>query len=222
MFFTNRCDAGRRLVSPLRRYQPDHPLVLGLPRGGIVVAFEVAHALGAPLDVLVVRKLGAPDHPELAIGAVAPNVTVLDQETIDLLAVSQEYLSAVLTRERQAMSRMLALFRGQDPFPKVECRTVIIVDDGVATGSTALAAADAVRQGGANRVIVAVPVCAPESIDRLRQSADDVVFLEAPPDFRAVGYWYADFTQTSDDEVRQLLKRSQLESKMRFHPSVGT
>ncbi len=193
-------------------------MVLGLPRGGIPVAYEVAHALGAPLDLLMVRKLGAPGQPELAIGAVAPGVVVLDHETMTLLGVTEDYVARVRAQETRALEDGLQRFRGTRPFPDVAGRTVILVDDGIATGATALAAVDAVRARGAARVVVAAPVAAPDAVTRLRAAADDVVVLETPPDFQAVGYWYSDFTATTDDEVRQMLRRAHLEEDAHYHP----
>jgi putative phosphoribosyl transferase len=188
----------------------------------VPVAYEVAHALEAQLDVLVVRKLGAPGQPEFAIGAVAPGVVVLDEETLFLLSVPREYVARVVERERREVSRRAAAFR--DPAWAVEVggRTALIVDDGMATGSTMLAAVDCVRKRGAARVVVAVPVASPDAVRRVRARADDVVCLESPAEFFAVGAWYEDFTQTSDEEVRLLLKRAWLEHEARFHGSAST
>jgi putative phosphoribosyl transferase len=202
MLFANRCDAGRRLAALLGHYRARHPLVLALPRGGLPVAFEVAHALDAPLDLLPVRKLGAPGRPELAIGAVAPGVVILDHETIALLGVPDRYVAEVREHETAVLERLT----GDHPPPDLEERTVILVDDGVATGSTALAAVDAARARGAAWIAVAAPVAAAEAVERLRAKADDVVCVATPDDFRAVGHWYADFSPTSDAEVRRLLE----------------
>jgi len=218
VFFANRCDAGRRLAAQLHPFETHRPIVLGLPRGGIPVAYEVAHALGAPLDLLMVRKLGAPGQPELAIGAVAPGIVVLDDETIALLRVPEDYVARVRVQETHALEDGLRRFRGTRPFPDVAGRTVILVDDGIATGATALAAVDAVRAHGAARVVVAAPVAAPDAVTRLRAAADDVVVLETPPAFQAVGYWYSDFTATTDDEVRQMLRRAHREEDAHYHP----
>jgi putative phosphoribosyl transferase len=222
MIFPNRTVAGRWLAAELEQYRPADPVVLALPRGGVPVAYEVAHALEAQLDVLVVRKLGAPGQPEFAIGAVAPGVVVLDEETLFLLSVPREYVARVVERERREVSRRAAAFR--DPAWAVEVggRTALIVDDGMATGSTMLAAADCVRKRGAARVAVAVPVASPDAVRRVRARADDVVCLESPAEFFAVGAWYEDFTQTSDEEVRLLLKRAWLEYEARFHGSAST
>jgi putative phosphoribosyl transferase len=218
MFFANRCDAGRRLAALLTAYRARDPVVLGLPRGGVPVAFEVAHALGATLDLLPVRKLGAPGQPELAIGAVAPGVVVLDREIITLLGVPDDYVTGVRERETAALADRLHRMRGDRPFPDLHERTVIVVDDGIATGSTALAAVDAVRARGAAHVAVATPVCSPQAAAKLGEQADALVYVEAPADFQAVGYWYQDFTPTSDDEVRRLLARGWHEHDAHFQP----
>ncbi len=222
MIFANRCDAGRRLVAALAGYREADTTVLALPRGGVPVAFEVAHGLGAPLDVLVVRKLGAPGQPELAIGAVTTDVVVLDQEVIGLLGVPVEYVEAAVKRERDEVTRRAELFRGDRPGLDVRDRTVILVDDGIATGSTMRAAVDAVRKLGAKRVVVATPVAAPQAIEKLRLQADAVVCLEEPYGFTAVGIYYEDFTQTTDEEVCRLLKRGQLERDTHYHPAGST
>ncbi|HKI93671.1 MAG TPA: phosphoribosyltransferase [Gemmatimonadales bacterium] len=221
MFFRNRVDAGHRLAEALERYRDSDPVVLGLPRGGIPVAFQVAHALDAPLDVLVVRKLGAPDQPELAIGAVAPGTRVLNDEVIRLLNISPEYIARVEARERRVVDERIARYRGNTPSVPIAGRTVIIVDDGIATGATARAAIAAVRALGAREVVVAAPVCSPEAKALLEETADQVVCLDAPPDFQAVGYWYEDFRQTTDDEVREYLLRSHREREARYHAMHG-
>ncbi len=207
MVFANRREAGRRLAGMLTSYRAERPVVLGLPRGGVCVAYEVAQGLEAPLHVLVVRKLGAPGRPELAIGAVAPGVTVLDEETIRFLGVPRSYVEEVIQRERGEVEARVALFGGAKP--QVRDRTAVIVDDGIATGSTALAALKAVRQLGAACVVIAAPVCSVQARDLLLREADDVVCALVPPAFGAVGYWYEDFTQTTDEEVRELLARAQ-------------
>lgn len=222
MIFANRCDAGRRLVAALAGYREAETTVLALPRGGVPVAFEVAHGLSAPLDVLVVRKLGAPGQPELAIGAVTTDVVVLDREVIGLLGVPEMYIEAAVKREREEVTRRAELFRGDRPGLDVQDRTVILVDDGIATGSTMRAAVDAVRKLGAKRVVVATPVAAPQALEKLREQADVVVCLEEPYGFTAVGVYYEDFTQTTDEEVCRLLKRGQLERDTHYHPAGST
>ena len=221
MVFPNRSVAGRWLAAELERYRSADPVVLALPRGGVPVAYEVAHALEAPLDVLVVRKLGAPGQPELAIGAVAPGVVVLDEEGLFLLSVPRAYLDRVVEQEREEVHRRSAAFRDTAWVTEIHGRTVLLVDDGMATGSTVVAAVDSARKRGATSVVVAVPVASPEAVRRVRARADDVVCLETPQEFFAVGAWYEDFTQTSDEEVRSILKRAWLEREARFHGSAA-
>jgi putative phosphoribosyl transferase len=211
MIFANRFEAGRLLAGKLAFYRHDAPVVLGLPRGGVPVGYEVARALDAALDVLVVRKLGAPGQPELAVGAVAPGVTVLDQEMVRLLDVPESYLEAAIARARAEVKRWVALFSSNAPSTDVAGRTVIVVDDGIATGSTALAAVAAVRQLGAARIAIGAPVCAADALALLTAHDENVVCVQSPTEFYAVGYWYSDFTQTTDGEVRELLARRRLE-----------
>ena len=208
--FENRADAGRRLAEQLVGYvgEPD-VLVLGLPRGGVPVAYEVAAALEAPLDVFVVRKLGVPGHEELAMGAIATGgVRVLNEEVVRGLGIGDEVLDAVAAREAEELARREALYRGDRPPPEVDGKVVILVDDGLATGSTMRAAVAALRQQGPSRIVVAVPVAAAQTCDVLAREADDVVCALTPEPFYAVGLWYADFSQTSDDEVHELLQRA--------------
>jgi len=211
MVFKNRADAGRRLVPGLLPYKRQNPLVLALPRGGVPVAYEVATALDAPLDIVVVRKLGAPGRPELGIGAVVDGdhaQSVLNDDMLRLLEVSDEYLEAEVARQLQEIRRRQQLYRGGHP-PEAVCgRTVIIVDDGIATGGSMRAALRAIRRGGADKLVVAVPVAPPETIAWLRQEADDVVCLSTPVRFEAVGQFYQDFRQTTDEEVMRLLDAS--------------
>jgi len=210
MTFTDRADAGRRLAARLeiyRRDRNDQPVVIGLPRGGVVVAAEVARLLEAPLDVVVVRKLGAPDYPEFAIGAIARGETVLNEE-IDPGSLPPGYLDRVIATETRELERRETLYRGGRAAVPVAGRTVLVVDDGLATGSTAAAAVRALRHAGARRIVVAVPVAAPDSAQRLARLADEVVCLFTPADFRAVSLWYRSFGQTSDEEVVELLHRA--------------
>jgi putative phosphoribosyl transferase len=205
--FQNRADAGRHLASQLEKYR-GRPgvLVLGLPRGGVPVAYEVAHELGAPLDVFVVRKLGVPGHEELAMGAIATGGTiVLNDEVITELGIRDELIEQVIQRERRELARREALYRGDRPPPKVEGRTVILVDDGLATGSTMRAAAAAVSRQNPAEVVVAVPVAARQTCDELAREVDSVVCALTPDPFYAVGLWYQDFSPTTDEEVRLLL-----------------
>jgi predicted phosphoribosyltransferase len=208
MRFHDRIDAGRRLAERLDRFarQPD-VVVLGLPRGGIPVANEVAARLGAPLDVFLVRKLGVPGHAELAMGAIAEGgVEVLSRDLIHELGIPDALVERVAVRERLELERRDALYRGNRGAVPVRDRTVILVDDGLATGSTMQAAILALRQRAPKRIIVAVPVGARETCQTLAQSADEVICVATPEPFNAVGLWYDDFSQTSDEEVRRLLE----------------
>jgi putative phosphoribosyl transferase len=208
--FLDRRDAGRRLAVELRRYanQPD-VIVLALPRGGVPVAYEVAEALHAPLDVFVVRKLGLPWQEELAIGALASGgVRVLDEDLIRVARVSDEDIRRVTLLEQAELERRERQYRGDRPFPDMTGKTVILVDDGLATGSTMRAAVAALRKEQPSRIIVAVPVAAPETCDAFRDIADDIICAETPEPFRAVSMWYDDFSQTTDDEVHELLEHA--------------
>lgn len=214
MIFRNRKSAGSALAAAvaerLGRPEPataDEPaVVLGLPRGGVPVASVVAHALDAPLDVLVVRKLGHPDQPELAVGAIGEDgVRVLNTDVVELSHLTDDRLAAVERAEREELDRRLRLYRDDRPAVPLHGQTVIIVDDGIATGATARAAVDVARARGAATVVVAVPVAPAEAVAQLSHHADEVICLETPRDFRAVGAWYNDFTATEDDEVVALL-----------------
>ena len=205
--FTDRREAGCRLADALSAYagQPNL-IVLALPRGGVPVAYEVARALGAPLDVFLVRKLGVPGQEELAMGASARGgVRVMTETVLRQVALPPTVVERVAAREVEELRRREALYRGDRPPPDLAGRTVIIVDDGLATGSSMRAAVRAVRRFEPAKVVVAVPVAAAETCRALRAEADDVVCAVTPPTFYAVGLWYADFSQTSDDEVRELL-----------------
>jgi len=207
--FRNRTDAGRQLAEKLAAYADrGDVLVLALPRGGVPVAFEVAQALGAPLDVFVVRKLGVPGYEELAMGAVATGgVRVLNDEIVRGLGISDHQIDAVVARELHELARRERLYRGDRPPPDVAGRTVILVDDGLATGATMRAAVAALRQRQPARIVIAVPTASPDTSEALKAEADDVVCAMTPEPFFAVGHWYEDFTQTTDDEVRELLAR---------------
>jgi predicted phosphoribosyltransferase len=208
--FRDRTEAGRMLADRLKKYagKPD-VIVLALPRGGVPVAYEVARALHAPLDVFVVRKLGIPGHEELAMGAVATGgVRVLNDQAVRGLGIPEYVIDAVANWERQELQRRERLYRGDRPPPDVRGKTVILVDDGLATGSTMLAAVQALRQQGPARIVVAVPVASPDTCELLKAYVDEVVCAATPEPFYAVGLWYQDFSQTTDEEVRELLAQS--------------
>lgn len=218
--FRDRMDAGRQLARALAGYtgRPD-VLVLGLPRGGVPVAYEVARALGAELDVFLVRKLGLVGHEELAMGAIASGgIRVLNEQVTEALRVSDEVIDAVEERERRELERREREYRGDRPFPDVTGRTVILVDDGLATGATMRAAARAIEARDPARLVVAAPVAAPETCEALREQVDEVVCVLTPEGFHAVGLWYDDFRPTSDEEVRACLDRGErLNSSRRRH-----
>lgn len=206
MKFVDRRDAGRRLAERLLSLRENDPIVLALPRGGVPVGAEVAHRLGAPLDVILVRKLGAPSQPELAMGAIGEEgVRVLDANLIARARVTDTELARIELRERAELERRAARYRGDRPPMKITGRTVVIVDDGLATGASARAAIVVARARGARRVVVAVPVAPPETVAALRNQADDVISVETPASMAAIGQWYEDFRQTPDEEVVELL-----------------
>jgi predicted phosphoribosyltransferase len=211
--FRDRREAGRLLAGKLTGYanRPD-VLLLALPRGGVSVAYEVARALRAPLDVFVVRKLGVPGHEELAMGALAPDgVRILNQEVVKALDIPESIIDEVAAQELEELKRRERLYRGSRPPPDLRGRTVILVDDGLATGATMRAAIRALRQQQPARIVVAVPVGAPETCSEFQQEADEVVCARTPEQLYAVGLWYRDFSQTTDEEVRELLERAALE-----------
>jgi putative phosphoribosyl transferase len=206
--FSDRADAGRRLASRLASLHGD-VVVLGLPRGGVPVAFEVARELGAPLDVIVVRKLGLPYQPELAMGAIGEGgVRIINDEVVRGSWVSPEVIDGVERRERRELARQAERFRAGRARADVAGRTAVLVDDGIATGSTARAACRVARGQGAARVILAAPVGPPGSARDLLGSCDDVVCVETPPSFGSVGQWYANFAPVSDATVADLLRRA--------------
>jgi putative phosphoribosyl transferase len=205
--FLNRTEAGRFLAESLTSYaNRDDVVVLALPRGGVPVAAEAAKALNVPLDVFVVRKLGLPGHPELAMGAIATGgVRVFNGDVINSLRIPDEVVDAVSAQEFAELQRREKAYRDDLPPPQVEGKTVILVDDGIATGSTMLTAIAALRQLNAAHVVVGTPVVAASTYYEIRRAADDVAAVMVPEQFYAVGQWYEDFSQTSDDQVRQLL-----------------
>jgi len=208
--FRNRIEAGKLLAEKLMCYanQPN-VIVLGLPRGGVPVAFEVAKALGVPLDVFVVRKLGTPGQPELAMGAIATGgVRVLNEEVVHRLGIPMEVIDAVTAEEKQELKRRELAYRGSYSEPELRGKTVILIDDGVATGSTMRAAVRALRAQHPARLVVAVPTIAGSTYVELRQEVNNLVALMTPERFYGVGQWYEDFNQTSDAEVTDLLERA--------------
>ncbi|HJQ11340.1 MAG TPA: phosphoribosyltransferase [Gemmatimonadaceae bacterium] len=221
-YFLDRRDAGRRLAEELSNYvNQSDLLVLGLPRGGVPVAYEVAHALHAPLDVFIVRKLGFPGHPELAMGAIASGgVRILDRQLIEMYDIPSDAIENVTESEQRELERREKLYRDDRPSPDVRDRTAILIDDGLATGSTMRAAVQALRQESARKVVVAVPIAPPDTCEAMRQEVDDIICAITPDPFLAVGVWYADFSETSDEEVRELLLRAAQELPENDHGHV--
>ena len=208
--FRDREDAGRRLAERLNRYRDEAPIILALPRGGVPVGYEIARALNAPLDVFIARKLGAPRRPEFGVGAVAQGgLRVLNADAIRALDIPEEYINRVAAEETAEIERRLRLLRGDRPEPEVRERTTILVDDGLATGVTARAAIEALRRRSPRRLVLAVPVCAEQTAEAIRSEVDELVCLEAPSNLVAIGLWYRDFGQVSDEEVIELLKSAQ-------------
>ncbi len=209
LIFTDRKEAGLKLAIALAKDKSESPVVLPIPRGGVPVGYEVARALGAPLDVIVTRKLGAPGEPELGLGAVVDGdhpETVLNQNLVALLGVSEQYLRAEIESQLKEIRRRQEAYRKGRPAVDVKGRTAIIVDDGIATGGSIRAALRGVRRLSPKKVVLAVPVAPAHTIEVLRPEADEVVCLSAPADFMAIGEFYQDFSQTSDEEVIQLLE----------------
>jgi putative phosphoribosyl transferase len=208
-FFTDRIDAGKRLALALKDFSGKNGVVLGIPRGGVVVGYMIAKALNLPLDVIIPRKIGAPDNPELAIGAVAEDGTaILDGNLIKYLGVSQEYVTEETERQKQEIVRRLKLYRQDTSYLNLRGLDVIVVDDGIATGSTMKAALASVKNRGAASITVAVPVGPPSTIEELKKMSDRVVCPYKPEFFQAIGEFYADFSQTSDEEVLRLLEEN--------------
>jgi putative phosphoribosyl transferase len=209
--FADRAEAGRRLAEELRRFKPEHPVVLALPRGGVPVAYEVAKALAAPLDLVLVRKIGAPFQPELAIGAVVDGERpelVINRDLIEDCRIPQSYLDKERERQLAEIERRRQLYLGDRPRTPVQDRTAIVIDDGIATGATMEAALHATRNAGPRRLVLAVPVAPPDTIERLRPEVDEVVCLMMPAFLGAIGSFYRDFRQLDDDEVIQLLEEA--------------
>lgn len=210
MLFRDRTEAGRALARRLTAYADrSDVIVLALPRGGVPVAFEVAKALKAPLDIFVVRKLGVPGHEELAMGAIASGgVRVINDDVMNHLGLPGAVIDAVAAKEEKELARRERAYRGVRPAPDVRGRTVILVDDGLATGSTMRAAAAALRKQQPARIIVAVPVAASQTYEEFKTEVDEIVCGETPEPFMGVGRWYHDFSQTSDEEVHRLLEQA--------------
>lgn len=205
--FQDRQDAGQQLAQHLLQYKnKKEVLVLGIPRGGIVVAAEVAKQLHAPLDILVIKKLGAPGNEELAIGAVSVDHCSIDKETIHSLGVSEEYLQKEIKKKQQEAKQRMAFLRGKKPLYSVKNKRVILVDDGIATGSTMIMAIQVVKKQSPKKVVVAVPVAPPDTLTKLEQFADEVICLQQPTLFFAIGQFYHDFQQVQDEEAKRYLE----------------
>jgi putative phosphoribosyl transferase len=210
MIFKNRADGGRKLAARLTRYaNRGDVLVLALPRGGVPVAYEVSKELKAPLDVFLVRKLGVPGYEELAMGAIASGgVRVINEELVNYLGIPEEVIDSIAAVEQRELERRAVAYRDDRPAPNVKDCVVILIDDGLATGSTMRAAAASLRLKKPRRIVVAVPVSSPETCEEFRSEVDEIVCAVTPQHFQGVGLWYEDFSQTSDEEVRELLKRA--------------
>jgi putative phosphoribosyl transferase len=208
--FRNRVEAGRRLAAALEGYAGRRNLlILALPRGGVPVAFEVARALNAPMDVMLVRKLGVPGHEELAMGAIASGgIRILSDDVIAAFGITDRVIAAVAAQEQEELDRREKLYRDDRPSPTIRGRSIVLVDDGLATGSTMRAAALAIRVQNPEHLTVAVPVAPAETCAALRREVDEVICAVSPEPFFAVGNWYEDFSQTTDEEVHQLLERA--------------
>ncbi len=223
MIFPNRTEAGRGLAMRLRSYANRKDVtVLGIPRGGVPVAFEIARMLKAPLDILVLRKLGVPGHEELGFGAIASGgIRALNPEIVEALRISTLDIEAVTNREVKELKRRERAYRGDRPALDVRGRTVILVDDGIATGSGMRAAVNALRQMNPARIVIAVPVAPASTCDHLRQEVDDLICLAMPEPFYGVGQFYNDFSQVSDQEVNELLDRAARANKKQDYPDVA-
>jgi putative phosphoribosyl transferase len=208
-YFANRSEAGKGLSSTLANFAGKNAIVLAIPRGGVVVGFEIAKALNLPLDVIIPHKIGAPDNPELAIGAMTEDGTIIiDDNLVTYLGVSQNYIKEESERQKREIERRLKMYRQNESYPSLKGLEVILVDDGIATGSTMKAALASVKKRGAKTVTVAIPVGPPSTIKELKKQATRVVCLYTPEYFQAIGQFYKDFSQTEDEEVIRLLKQS--------------
>ncbi len=209
-FFTDRRQAGQRLAAKLLRYKTENPLVLAIPRGGVPVGLEVANALAAPLDLVLVRKIGVPFQPELAAGAVVDGEhteTVWNRDILEALDVTEDFFKSEVARQLEEIERRRKAYLGSRPRPRIAGCTAIIVDDGIATGATVRAALIAVRRNGPKRLILAVPVAPPDTVESLRKDVDELICLEVPKEFHAIGEFYVDFAQLEDAHVVDLLAR---------------
>ena len=213
-YFSDRVDAGKRLASELKDFAGKDAIVLTIPRGGVVVGYEIAKALHLPLDVIIPRKIGAPYNPELAIGAMTEDGTIiLDKGLVSYLGVPESYIKAESEHQKNEIERRLRMYRQDEPYPDLKGKDVIVVDDGIATGSTMKAALASVKNRGAKTVTVAVPVGPPSTINELKQQADRVICPYTPEYFEAIGQFYGDFSQTTDEEVIQMLNESKRGSR---------
>ncbi|MGD6850703.1 MAG: phosphoribosyltransferase [Candidatus Bathyarchaeia archaeon] len=211
-YYSDRADAGRRLAAELKDFERKNAIVLAIPRGGVVLGYEIAQALNLPLDIIIPHKLGAPDNPELAIGAIAEDGTaILDQTLIAYMGVSREYISEESERQKKEIQRRLNRYRQGAEAPNLKGQDVIVVDDGIATGSTMKAALASLKNRGTATITVAIPVGPPSTIEELKRLADRVVCPYMPEYFQAIGQFYSDFSQTTDEEVIELLKENRQE-----------
>lgn len=209
MIYNDRYDAGQKLAEKLTKYTNDKPIIMALPRGGVVVGYEVAKMLKAPLDVIVARKIGAPFQPELGVGAIAPNgIRILNNELIRLLNIPESAVEEVIQKETIEMNRRINFYRKDLPLSDLKDKIVIVVDDGLATGVSTNAAVSAIRQMQPKKIVLAVPVAPPNTASRFKREVDEFICLNQPPDFYAVGYYYKNFTQTTDEEVVDLLQKA--------------
>ncbi|MBP9692886.1 MAG: phosphoribosyltransferase [Alphaproteobacteria bacterium] len=209
--FDDRSNAGRQLAEKLKEIKYKNLLILALPRGGVPIGYEVAQVLHAPLDVIVARKVGLPWNPELGIGAVAPGVQILDEASLKMLGLNRSDIKPIIAQEQAELTRRILLYRGNEELPKIAGKTVILVDDGLATGITARAAFKAIKQLKPEKLILAVPVGSFEAINLLKESVDELICLKIPPHFYAVSAFYHNFPQVSDEEVVDLLRKAKKE-----------
>jgi putative phosphoribosyl transferase len=220
MRFSDREEAGRQLASRLLGYKDEAPIVLGLPRGGVPVAYEVAKALGAPLDLWVVRKVGAPGFQEYGLGAVAEGgIVYLNSEAVEEVGASPSEVREIVLRKTADVAERAQRLRGGQPPPRVEGRTVILVDDGIATGGTVRAAIQSLRCARPRRIVLAVPVAASQALEELQELADDIVCVLDTPSLYAIGAWYENFQQVPDEEVVRLLERARADTSLGMQPS---